>query len=215
MRSFILKDCYISTLLPRGKLKKKKNPPKSFQSFPNMKASVKTFNKCKFSPAGCWNIDLWAEAGKFTPTDVERESHPRFHALRLIFLFEVAAGLASMKFIPVGRAYSKAFTRDRLREGKKKKKPKWWDGDCFSKDGAHTSPTCLRVGLGDIGLAEIKHYVEEQKAIRKLANASAFSIQHCAAEWISAKLPLLHWPAHWDLSGINWPSKITYGNIFC
>lgn len=122
MRSFILKDCYISTLLPRGKLKKKKNPPKSFQSFPNMKASVKTFNKCKFSPAGCWNIDLWAEAGKFTPTDVERESHPRFHALRLIFLFEVAAGLASMKFIPVGRAHSKAFTRDRLREGKKKKK---------------------------------------------------------------------------------------------
>lgn len=30
---------------------------KSFQSFPNMKAVVKTFNKCKFSPASCWNIE--------------------------------------------------------------------------------------------------------------------------------------------------------------
>lgn len=109
-----------------------------------MKASVKTFNKCKFSPAGCWNIDLWAEAGKFTPTDVEREAHPRFHALRLIFLFEVAAGLASMKFIPVGRAYSKAFTRDRLREGKKKKNPSDGMGIASAKtEHTHHPPACV------------------------------------------------------------------------
>lgn len=103
---------------------KKKKKHKSFQSFPNMKAVVKTFNKCKFSPASCWKIDLWAEVGKFIPTNVLYESHPRFYALHLIPPIQGGCGRVGQqllqKFISVGRAYNKPFTGDLLREGKVK-----------------------------------------------------------------------------------------------
>lgn len=112
MRSFILKGCYISTLLLWGKLEK---TPKAF------------------SPSLTWKL-LWRhlislscllqaveilEVGKFIPTNFLYESHPRFYVLHLISSVWGGCGRFGQHFllkcISAGKVYSKPAAWDLLR----------------------------------------------------------------------------------------------------